>query len=56
MILGLVTEKNGFPLYAKVMPGNTSEKVSIREVVKYLRGELGLESGVIMRYLHINLS
>lgn len=48
IIIGLVIDKYGFPLWAEVFPGNTSDKTTLQTQVSNLKKRLKIENVVLV--------
>jgi len=48
VVLALVTDSNGFPIYAEVMPGNTSDKTTVDGILKKMKKLFGITNCLLI--------
>ncbi len=48
IVLALVTDSFGFPIYAEVMPGNTSDKTTVEGIIKKVKRLFGITNCLII--------
>jgi len=48
VVLGVVTDKYGFPIYSEVMKGNTKDSTTIEDMVEKLKNKFGFKDCVLV--------
>lgn len=54
--LGLLTDKTGFPLSYSLFPGNESEKITLRPILKKTKNNFGIERTIVVADRGLNTS